>query len=195
MIVQDTEIIKGCSNGDGDRRYQELLYKKYASKMFAVCLRYFRNREEAEDCLQEGFIKVFNAIKTYKGEGSFEGWIRKIMVNTAINIYRSSQNMDASKDIEEVSNFISISSSQTDNLSSEYLLNMIMELPEGYRQIFNLYAIEGYSHKEISNMLEISEGTSKSQLSRARAILQQKIEKKNINENLKYNEQRITNNE
>ena len=89
MILQESEIIKGCINGE--RHYEELLYRTYASRMFAVCLRYFRNREEAEDCLQEGFMKVFNSIKTYKGEGSFEGWIRRIMVNTAINIYRSAQ--------------------------------------------------------------------------------------------------------
>lgn len=174
MILQDSEIIKGCSNGE--RRYQELLYRTYSSRMYAVCLRYFRNREDAKDCLQEGFIKVFNSIKTYKGEGSFEGWIRKIMVNTAINIYRTTLNQNVSRDLDEVSNFISVSNIQKDNLSSEYLLKLIQELPEGYRQVFNLYAIEGYSHKEISNMLEISEGTSKSQLSRARSMLQQKIE-------------------
>jgi RNA polymerase sigma factor (sigma-70 family) len=174
VIVQESEIIKGCANGE--RRYQELLYKTFASRMFGLCLRFFRNREEAEDCLQEGFIKVFNYIKTYKGEGSFEGWIRKIMINTAINIYRTNQLLDNSGVMDDVSNFMSVSNYQTDNLSSEFLMRLIRELPDGYRQVFNLYAIEGYSHKEISVMLDISEGTSKSQLSRARVMLQQKID-------------------
>lgn len=177
-MIPEKDIITGCVRGD--RYYQKLLYKTYASKMFGVCLRYFKKKADAEDCLQEGFIKVFNYIDTYKGVGSFEGWIRKIMVNTAINSFKSNQKFNDQKELDEIDNFFPVHN-ETDNFSAEYLNSLIHNLPEGYRIVFNLYAIEGYSHKEISSILNISEGTSKSQLSRARAILQQKLVKKNEN--------------
>jgi RNA polymerase sigma-70 factor (ECF subfamily) len=178
-MLSEAEIVKGCKKGIG--YYQEQLYKRYSSKMFGVCLRFFRRRDEAEDCLQEGFIKVFDNIKSFEGKGSFEGWIRRIIVNTAINMYRTNQSDggDGMGDIEDIIDTEPLTDAGFDNMSADHLLEMIRRLPDGFRQVFNLYAIEGYSHKEIALMLNISEGTSKSQLSRARTFLQDKIMKFN----------------
>ncbi|MFA4851765.1 MAG: sigma-70 family RNA polymerase sigma factor [Bacteroidales bacterium] len=176
-MINEKELVKRCLKNEPVA--QDLLYRRYASKMLGVCLRYTKNRMEAEDILQEGYIKVFKYLGTYKFDGSLEGWIRRIMVNTAINLYKASikcvQSLDDTEHGEkEIPNVI-----MTDVLSMNELLKIIQELPEGYRVIFNLYAIEGYSHKEISEMLNISESTSKSQLSRARVALQNKINKLN----------------
>jgi RNA polymerase sigma factor (sigma-70 family) len=177
-MVSESEIIKGCVKGN--RKYQEMLYKKYSSTMMGVCMRYFRKRDEAEDCLQEGFIKVFNSLDTYKGDGSFEGWIRKTMINTALNIYKTNLKYSNHTDIDDLKDVIADKNDNTDNISAQHLLKLIQDLPDGYRMVFNLYTIEGYSHKEISTMLNISEGTSKSQLSRARNMLQQNLSHINI---------------
>ncbi len=172
-MVLESEIIKGCKKGD--RKYQEMLYKRYSSSMLGICMRYFRKREEAEDCLQEGYIKVFNNINTYKGDGSFEGWIKKIMINTALNIYKSNLKYNSHSDIDDFKDIIPDNYANHDNLSAQYLLKLIQDLPDGYRMVFNLYSIEGYNHKEIADMLNITEGTSKSQLSRARDLLQKNL--------------------
>jgi RNA polymerase sigma-70 factor (ECF subfamily) len=146
--------------------------------MFGVCLRYFKDKDTAEDALQEGFIRVFQKIGTYRGEGSLEGWIRRIIVRTSIEIYRKEtrfiavEEMDASEEHSQAEDALSL-------LSAEEIISCIQELPSGFRTVFNLYAIEGYSHQEISEMLSISVGTSKSQLSRARDLLAGKIENKN----------------
>lgn len=164
-------IINGCLKGY--RRDQELLYRRYAAKLYAVCLQYAADDEEARDILQEGFIKIFENLVHYKHEGSFEGWIRRIIVNTALEKYRSKHTLyrvddipepDADPDTEDYS-----------GLEADDLLGIIRELPPKYRMVFNLFAIEGYSHKEIGKMINISEGTSKSNLSRARIILQRKV--------------------
>ena len=167
-------IIKGCLAGD--RRDQELLYRRHSSKLYGVCLQYSGNDEEARDILQEGFIKIFDNLKNYKHEGSFEGWMRRIVVNTALEKFRSRHNLFRVDDID------TISEPEADPDNEDYsgleavdLLYIIRELPPKYRMVFNLYAIEGYSHKEIGSMLGISEGTSKSNLSRARIILQRKV--------------------
>jgi RNA polymerase sigma factor (sigma-70 family) len=166
------DLMEGCKAGD--RKMQELLYKQTASKMLAVCMRYAKDRMEAEDVLQMGYIKIFQKIKDYRGEGSFEGWIRRIMVNTAIESYRKnlrSLNVVPIEDAyEQPSQGFDFSS-----LGMQDLLKVIQKLADGYRMVFNMYIIEGYSHKEIAETLGISEGASKSQLSRARAILQQEI--------------------
>lgn len=148
-----------------DASAQRLLYDKFARKMFGVCLRYAKQREEAEDLLQEGFIKVFQKISSYKGEGSLEGWVRKVMVNTALDHIRQQKMLwsDLADVVEEgeepmIGNEIGVSE----------LMAQLQKLPIGYKTVFNLFAIEGYSHKEIGEMLHISEGTSKSQYSRAR---------------------------
>jgi RNA polymerase sigma factor (sigma-70 family) len=168
------EIIKGCLAGN--RRDQELLYRRHAGKLYGVCLQYSGNDEEARDILQDGFIKIFENLGQYKYEGSFEGWMRRIMVNTALEKYRSKHNLYRVDDI----NSIPEQDAEPDNedysgLEAGDLLAIIRELPPKYRMVFNLYAIEGYSHKEIGKMINISEGTSKSNLSRARVILQRRV--------------------
>lgn len=168
------EIIKGCL--EGNRRDQELLYRRHSVKLYAVCLQYSDSDEEARDILQEGFIKIFQNLQNYKYEGSFEGWVRRIVVNTALEKFRARHNL------YRVDNIDAISEPEADPGTEDYtgidaadLLYIIRELPPKYRMVFNLYAIEGYSHREISEMLNISEGTSKSNLSRARNILQKKV--------------------
>lgn len=168
------EIINGCLAGD--RRDQELLYRRHSAKLYGVCLQYSGNDEEARDILQEGFIKIFENLKHFKYEGSFEGWIRRITVNTALERFRSRHNLYRVDNID----LIPEPDAEPDNddysgLAAKDLMKIIRELPPKYRMVFNLYAIEGYSHKEISTMMNISEGTSKSNLSRARLILQRRV--------------------
>jgi RNA polymerase sigma factor (sigma-70 family) len=167
-------IISGCLKGN--RRDQELLYRRHAAKLYAVCLQYSGNDEEARDILQDGLIKIFENLANYKHEGSFEGWIRRIIVNTALEKYREKHSLYRVDDIDD------IPEPDADPYNEDYsgleagdLLDIIRELPPKYRMVFNLFAIEGYSHKEIGKMVNISEGTSKSNLSRARAILQRRV--------------------
>ena len=167
-------IINGCLKGN--RRDQELLYRRHAAKLYAVSLQYATNDEEARDILQEGFIKIFENLVHYKHEGSFEGWIRRIIVNTALEKYRNKHYLYRVEDIYKIPE----PDAEPDNedyagLEATDLLDIIRELPPKYRMVFNLFAIEGYSHKEISKMINISEGTSKSNLSRARVILQRRV--------------------
>ena len=168
------DLIKGCL--EGNRRDQELLYRRHAGKLYAVCLQYSGNDDEAKDILQEGFIKIFENLHNYKFEGSFEGWMRRITVNTALEKYRSRNNLYKVEDIDQIAETDSEPDAEDySGLEASDLLGIIRELPPKYRMIFNLYAIEGYSHKEISKMVNISEGTSKSNLSRARIILQRRV--------------------
>ena len=167
-------IINGCLKGN--RRDQELLYRRYAAKLYAVCLQYSSNDEEARDILQEGFIKIFDNLVHYKHEGSFEGWIRRIIVNTALEKYRSRHNLYRIDDIDDILELDADPDNEDySGLEAGDLLDIIRELPPKYRMVFNLFAIEGYSHREISKMVNISEGTSKSNLSRARIILQRRV--------------------
>ena len=168
------KIINGCLAGD--RRDQELLYRRHASKLYAVCLQYSGNDEEARDILQEGFIKIFENLNHYKHEGSFEGWMHRITVNTALEKFRCRHNLYRVDDIDTIGE----QDADPDNhdyagLEAKDLMEIIRELSPKYRMVFNLYAIEGYSHKEIGKMINISEGTSKSNLSRARIILQRRV--------------------
>jgi RNA polymerase sigma factor (sigma-70 family) len=165
-------LVEGCKKGD--RYAQEQLYKKLSSKMYGVCLRYARDNFEAEDILQNGFIKVFSKIKEYHGGGSFEGWVRKIMVNTAIEHYRKNKYIACSIDITENVNASSAAVYQ-DGLEAKDLMKLIASLPASYRIVFNMFAIEGYAHSEIAAELGISEVLSRTQLSRARGILKEKI--------------------
>ncbi len=166
------ELLRACSKGE--KRGQEKLYRLVASQMYALCLRYMGNEDDARDVMQDGFIKVFNKITQYSGKGSLEGWIRKIMVNTALEKFRSKPNVvyldDSYNTIENSGNDDAIQ-----QLNAEEILKLIQKLSPAYRMVFNLFAIEGYSHSEIAEKLGISEGTSKSNLSRARVILQIKI--------------------
>ncbi|MCL1832907.1 MAG: sigma-70 family RNA polymerase sigma factor [Leptospirales bacterium] len=168
-------IINGCLKGN--RRDQEFLYRFYAPKLYAVCLQYLGNSDEAKDVLQDGFIKIFNNLHTYKFEGAFEGWMRRIIVNEALERYRGKNILHKVEDIDRLTSMeLEPDTGDYSDVDSEMLLNIINELPPKYKIIFNLFAIEGYSHKEISKMMKISEGTSKSNLLRARAILQKKVE-------------------
>lgn len=153
---------------------QEALYSQTSSKMFAVCMRYAKDRMEAEDVLQMGYVKVFQKVKEYRGDGAFEGWIRRIMVNTAIESYRKNlrtMNVVPVEDAYEQP----ATGFDFSRLGMQDLMKLIQNLADGYRVVFNMYAIEGYSHKEIADTLGISEGASKSQLSRARAILKEQV--------------------
>ncbi len=166
-------IIKGCVAGD--RALQTKLYNLFAPKMLGVCLRYARNREEAEEILQEGFLRVFTYINTFKGSGSFEGWIRKIMVNAALFRYRNKSTLQPVIRLD-VSGYDA--ESETDiasGLDAKELLALVQTLPAGYRIVFNLYVFEGYKHREIAEALGIAEGTSKSNLSDARGFLQKAL--------------------
>jgi len=157
----------------GDRKAQKELYDKYSKIFYVICLRYAANTDEANDLLQEGFIKIFLKIKQYSGRGSFEGWMKKIIVNNAINNYHKTRKQRYKEDIDNLYNLESDDKYYEDtDFTYEELITLIQKLPKGYRTIFNLYAIEGYKHKEISEMLNISESTSKSQYHRAKKILQ-----------------------
>lgn len=168
MAYLEEAIIEGCKRGEP--AFQELLYKKYSARMMAICSRYAKTSFEAEDVFQEGFVKVFQNITAYQ-TGSFEGWLKRIFVNTSINNYRRNQkhygHTEQGEDIfaaEEPENIMT-------GISTQELLDVIAQLPEGYRLVFNMSVIEGYTHKEIGEMLHIAEGTSKSQLAKAKTFL------------------------
>ena len=165
------ELIKQCA--DNDRKAQKEIYQLFAGKLFSICLKYSKNKQEAQDNFQDGFIVIFDKIGQFNFKGSFEGWLKRVMINTVLLKYRKKNVLNiVTEDIpDEV-----IVDVDDDEISLDFLLNLINELPDRYRLVFNLYALDGYAHKEISEMLQIAEGTSKSNLARARAILKQKIE-------------------
>ncbi len=173
------QLIHDCKNND--IKAQEQLYNLFAAKLFAVCLKYSRNYAEAEDNLQDGFLIIFKKIGQFTFKGSFEGWLKRIMVNNVLQQYRTTSFLELVNDdiAEEVEVEI-----ESDSISMDYLMKIIQELPDRYRLVFNLYVIDGYSHKEIADMLGITTGTSKSNLARARIILKDKIEKQNGSQKL-----------
>jgi len=174
-ISDEEQLIAGCK--EGKPRAQKKLFEQYASVMLSVCVRYVPDRETARDILQDGFIKIYTKINTYSGEGSFAGWIRRIFVTTALEYLRQNDALRQSASIEEYYNTI-VDEKETvlDKISADDLMDCISKLPNGYRTIFNLYAIEGYSHSEIAEMIGISESTSRSQYMRARNILQKNVQ-------------------
>jgi RNA polymerase sigma-70 factor (ECF subfamily) len=167
--ANEDELIKGCVRRE--RSAQKRLYETFSSKMYALCCRYVKDSMEAEDVLVTAFTKILDRIDQYKGEGSFEGWIRRVVVNEALTYLRRNRSMYIETELEAADREPDYQL-MSDHLEEEDLMNMIQELPAGYRIVFNLYAIDGYSHKEIAGQLNISENTSKSQLSRARVFLQ-----------------------
>lgn len=167
------DLIKGCIRGN--RTYAAALYEHFAPTMFGICLRYANDYHTAEDILQEGFIKVFHHLDRYRFAGSFEGWMKRIFINTAIEYYRRSTKHTGHTEIGEMTQASSSHQVAIEELAQQDLLRLIQQLSPGYRAVFNLYVIEGYSHKEIADLLKISEGTSKSQLARARHLLQKMI--------------------
>jgi RNA polymerase sigma factor (sigma-70 family) len=173
-MIPDSDLIEGCL--EGNRKMQYELYQRFASKMYGVCLRYAANAEEAEDILQEGFVKVFKKLGSFRSEGSFEGWVRRIFVNTAIEQFRRKNYLQPITEREEATvegKYLSV----LDNLAERDIIGLVQQLSPGYRTVFNMYVVEGYTHKEIADSLGISEGTSKSQLSRAKLILQGLVQK------------------
>lgn len=175
-MIPDPKLIEGCLQGK--RKACALLYKRYAATMLGVCLRYGRNLAEAEDVLQEGFIKVFTNLDKFRQEGSLEGWIRRIMVNTAVDHYNKQAKEGFLVSLEEMKETYpsvepeeEIENLPVQDLTEDDLMKMVQHLPDGYRLVFNMYAIEGYSHQEIAENLNISVNTSKTQLFKARRML------------------------
>ena len=185
--LDDTTIIEGCKSGNA--KYQKALYDKYSRKMYAVCLRYARNPSDAEDILQDGFVKVFTKLEQFLGEGSFEGWIRRTMVNTALRHYKRLR-YEAEKNGYEILPDYPINEDALANIGAEELLRMIDTLPSGYKTVFNMVAIDGFSHTEVGELLGIGDSTSRSQLTKARKMLCKMLEDKDAPQksiNLKLN--------
>ncbi|MFI5138403.1 MAG: RNA polymerase sigma factor [Sphingobacteriales bacterium] len=174
-----TAMWEGCLKND--RKQQELLYKTLAPRMMAVCMRYAHDKDEAQDILQEGFIKMFNNAHKYRGDGNLEGWIRRIMVHSAISRYRKLKPLVLVEGFEDDNNSFS-NGYNAHGLEAKELMGMIQKLPQTYRSVFNMYAIEGYSHQEIGNTLGISELLSRTNLHRARNILKDMVNKLTSNE-------------
>lgn len=170
--TNEETIIAGCRKGKPSA--QKELYDRFSGKMLGVCCRYIKDQLEAEGVMINGFMKVFEKIDQYTGEGNFEGWIRRIMVNESLMYLRKNKHMFLNLDIEEAREVPNYEMLEAE-MQAEDLMQLINELPSGYRTVFNLYAIEGYSHKEIAEQLSITENTSKSQLSRARSFLQKRL--------------------
>lgn len=176
--MNELQIVAGCK--EQKREAQKMLYETYARKMYSICLRYCPDQDAAKDLLQDGFIKVFSHIGSFQEKGSFEGWLKRIFINLALeNIRKKKTVFQFSEDIDNLPDIVdeSTEDDQMYKISEDELLKMIQDLPRGYSTVFNLYAIEDYSHKEIADLLGVTEGTSRSQYVRARQILQSKIRK------------------
>jgi len=174
LQMTDEEIVNSCLAGNVQT--QKFLYDKFCRRMMGICLRYATDQAMAEDMMQEGWIKVFNNLHSFGFKGSFEGWIKKIMVNTSLDYLRKNKHHFNHLELDTGREKVSAEGYSTEPLTAKELLRIVQQLPTGYRTVFNLFAIEGYSHKEIASMLSISENTSKSQYSRARAQLQRMIQ-------------------
>jgi RNA polymerase sigma factor (sigma-70 family) len=175
-IVSENDLIRGCIAKN--RKMQELMYRRYSPKMFALCLRYSSNTDDAQDLLQDGFVKVFKYLDKYRFDGSFEGWMRKIFVNTSIAYIR--RTVPVVPVTSEESGIENDDCNALDNFAERDIVRMIQQLSPGYRQVFNMHVIEGYSHKEIGEAMGIGEGTSKSQLARAKRALKEWVELQNL---------------
>jgi len=174
------EIIEGCVKSD--RKCQQIIYEKFYGKMLGACMRYSKDREEARDILQDGFMKVFANIKQYGGSGSFEGWIRKIIVNTAIDFIRKSkhaiQYADSDYAAENAEEITEEDNNEYSNISANEIMEAVQQLPTSYRTVFNMFVVDGFSHKEIAEQLGVTVGTTKSNLSKAKKNLKKALEKK-----------------
>ena len=171
--LSDDDLIRGCR--ENNRKIQEMLYRRYAKAMYNLCLIYESDRDNAKDILQEAFIKIFRNFNNFDGKGSLQGWMKRIITNTAIDHYRKNKGEAQFIPIENIIHPFSNEESVNSILNTKDIISQVNRLPDGARMIFQLFAIEGYSHKEIAELLDISEGTSKSQISRARHLLQQWI--------------------
>jgi len=180
------KLIAGCAKGD--RKSQQVIYEKFYTKMMGVCLRYASNKQEAQDLVHDGFLKVFEKISKYNYSGSFEGWIRRIMINTSIDYYRKNKNIFI-KDNQDFANIEGEEPEQDvlSQLRTEDIMKAVQSLSPGYRAVFNLYVVEGYSHKEVSDELGISVGTSKSNLAKAKKNLRRLFTKESKEQNISHN--------
>ena len=176
--MTEEAILQGCLQNKAAA--QKALYEKYSFKMLAVCYRYAHNREDAEDMLQEGFIKVFSQIHTFESRGALEGWIRRIIVHTCINILKKNKKFNESVELIHANALQVREESIPSIIQAKEVVECIRLLPIGYRTVLNLYAIEGFSHREIGTLLDIEESTSRSQYTRAKAMLEELLVKKNI---------------
>ncbi len=176
--MSNEQLVEACLKGDS--RAQKMLFEKYGPKLYGVCMRYSKSQEEAQDMLQDGFVKIFEKLTSYKGEGSFEGWMRRIMVNTCLDEIRRTKKYQGNVDIDDYSYSLTTNESVLSELAAKDLLKILQHIPVGYRTVFNLYVIEGYSHKEIAEELEITVSTSKSQFSRAKAMLREILKKQKL---------------
>lgn len=176
--MTEQAILIGCLHNDPSA--QRELYNRYSPKMLSLCYRYAQNREDAEDMLQEGFIKVFTQIRTFQNKGSFEGWMRRIFVHNCINFLKKYKKFNDNLDLEAVSTMAGVNETIPSLLQTKQVVECIRMLPLGYKTVLNLYAIEGYNHREIAEMLEIEESTSRSQYTRAKALLENILIKKNV---------------
>jgi RNA polymerase sigma factor (sigma-70 family) len=172
LYMEDKELIEGCRNGH--LKAQKLLYDRFSRPMYLICLRFSKNEEDAQDILQDAFIKVFKYIKDFREESTLYYWIKRIVINTAINYQRSQLFLHAANDLKGAEH-VSAFEDAVSNYNYEELLKLLQSLPDGCRIIFNLFAIEGFKHKEIAEKLGISEGTSKSQFNRAKTLLKEMI--------------------
>ncbi|MCD4790486.1 MAG: sigma-70 family RNA polymerase sigma factor [Bacteroidales bacterium] len=173
MCYSEEQIIEGCINNK--RKAQKTLYSKYYRRMLGICLRYCSSKDEAEDVMLDGFMNIFSKMKLYNKRGSFEGWMKRVIVNTAIDNFRKNKKHYYHSDIDDFENELVIEANLLESFSAKEILNTVQQLSEGYRIVFNLFAIEGYSHQEIADMLGISINTSKTQLFKARKLLQKKL--------------------
>ena len=168
-FMTEEQLVKECVSGN--LIAQKKFYDLFAKKMMGVCLRYSNNYEEAQDVLQDGFIKIFNKLPDFQSKGSLEGWIRRIMVNTALDAYRKAKKHQNNVDVDAVSYLLDSNDYTLEEINAQDLMKIIQSIPDGYRMVFNLFAIEGFSHKEIAEQLGVTESTSKSQFSRAKKML------------------------
>lgn len=174
-MVTDTELVRKCK--EGNQKYQEMLYNRFAPKLMAIALRYARNQADAEDILHDSFVKVLTNLDNYNEDGSLDGWVKRITVNTAINAYYKKKKMEDSIEVEDVREMTTaVNINYNDFLSEKILLQLINELPDGYRTVFNMFEIDGYSHKEISEMTGSSYSTVRSQLFKAKRALKKRLE-------------------
>ncbi|MFM7723595.1 MAG: RNA polymerase sigma factor [Bacteroidota bacterium] len=174
--MEDVQLVKECLSGKA--RAQKTLFDKFAPRMMALCFRYMKDKDEAEDAFQIGMVKVFSKLTEFKFEGPLEGWVRRIMVNSCLDQLRRNQRFIADVTYDDVAYKLEVQETVTSSLNTEVLMGLVQAMPTGYRVVFNLFAIEGFSHQEIAEQMGISESTSKSQYLRARAYLRQRIEEK-----------------
>lgn len=175
--MNETDLVQALQKGDA--KAQRFLYERYAGPMMGTCLRYLKNEMDAEEVMINGFMKVYQNVSRFESSGSFEGWVRRIMVNEALQHLRKKEPLHLTIE-KEHTYLVSENATADSDMSAEEMMGLLHQLPAGYRAVFNLYAIEGYAHKEIAEMLNITEGTSKSQLSKARAMLQRMLANQGI---------------